>query len=388
MKKLIALLLGISILFGTIGCSKPAETTTTTPEKKEKTVVTLWTGGSDNVKNAWGMLAQEFNTNSQYKDLYELKIEHIASGTGATSLLDRVLAAYKAKENKDGYDIIEVSSAEYKTYIKEGGEDIFQNLDKTKIPNYASLAATVKEGEKHLVPYRGTTVVLAYDSAKVPNPPKTAEELYQWIKDNPGKFTYCTPDSGGSGTSFVITSVYNQLDKEALASSDTKYMEQWDKGFDLLKELHPYMCKSSGKVVYPHKNQGSLDLLANGQIEMTTQWVDMVLTQQKQGTLPESIKMTQITPGFTGELATLAIPAQSTNTDGAHAVLDFVLSSEAQTILLDGMAAFPVIDLKDVKSTNTSKLSAFKLEDFRTQNLGSLTKELNKRWSEQIATLE
>lgn len=385
MKKLLALLLSIAMLLSMSGCTQETNKTET---KKEKTTVTLWTGGSDNVKNAWGMLATEFNTKSKYKDLYELKIEHIASGTGATSLLDRVLAAYKAKEKNAGYDIIEVSSAEYKTYIKEGGEDIFLNLDKSKLPNYKNLATTVKEGEKHLVPYRGTTVVLAYDSNKVKNPPKTAEELYQWIKANPGKFTYCTPDSGGSGTSFVITSVYNQLDKEALLSSDAKWKDQWNKGFDLLKELHPYMYKSSGKVIYPHKNQGSLDLLSNGQIEMTTQWVDMVLTQQKQGTLPESIKMTQIKPGFTGELATIAIPSLSSNTEGAHAVLDFVMSSEAQTILLDGMAAFPVIDLKDVKSTNASKLADFKLEDFRTQNIGSLTKELNKRWNEEIAILE
>ena len=35
--------------------------------------------------------------------------------------------------------------------------------------------------------------VLVYDSAKVPEPPKTIGELVEWIKANPGKFTYSAP---------------------------------------------------------------------------------------------------------------------------------------------------------------------------------------------------
>ena len=42
-------------------------------------------------------------------------------------------------------------------------------------------------------PYRGTTVVLAYASEKVTNPPTTMDELVEWMKENPGRFAYNTP---------------------------------------------------------------------------------------------------------------------------------------------------------------------------------------------------
>lgn len=357
-------------------------------ELSSKSTITLWTGGSDNVKNAWQNLAKEFNASEEYGKDYEMKIEHIASGTGATSLLDRVVAAYKAKEKDAGFDIIEVSTSEYSTYLAEGGNDIFMKIDTSKIPNYPNLKAKMSGGAEHIVPYRGTTVVLAYNEDMVPNPPTTADEMYQWIKDNPGQYSYCTPGSGGSGASFVMTSLYNFLPEEALSSKDEKWMSKWSKGFDFLTELHPYMYKSGGKVVYPHKNQGTLDLLANGQIAMTPAWVDMVLTQLNQGTMPDNIKMTQIRPGFTGELASLAIPASSQNSEGAHKVLDFMLSVKAQEMLLEGMAAFPVIDISKINSENAKKLSKFKLEDFRTSDIGGLSREIAKKWDEVIAILD
>lgn len=391
MKKLLSLLLAILMVLTITGCGSNSGSESTGSDKAapaEKEVVTLWTGGSENVKNTWIKLAEEFNTNSEYKDKYIFKVEHISSGTGATSLLDRLIAQYKANEENDLYDIVEVSSAEYVTYMQEAGKDIFMTLDKSKIPNYSKMTAKMSQGEDQLVPYRGTTVVLAYDSVEIPNPPKTPEELYQWIKDNPGKFAYNTPGSGGAGQSFVVTAVYNLMPKEAMVSKDEKWKADWEKGFDLMKELHPYMYKSGGKVVYPHKNQGALDLLINKQIVMTPAWVDMIISQINQGTMPDTIKMTQLDPGFTGELANLAIPASSKKSDGAHAILDFVLSDAAQTILLDGMGAFPVVDMSGIESKNAEMLSSFKIEDFRAVEIGSLKSELVKKWDEEIATLE
>ena len=92
------------------------------------------------------------------------------------------------------------------------------------------------------------------------------------IKEHPGRFAYNTPSSGGAGGSFVTTSIYNFMDESALTSSDPANKEQWGQGFELLKELHPYMYKSSGKVVYPNKNQGTLDLLANKEVDMIPAW--------------------------------------------------------------------------------------------------------------------
>ena len=47
-------------------------------------------------------------------------------------------------------------------------------------------------------------MLLAYNPNKVPNPPKTLDELLAWIKANPGRFTYNSPKTGGSGGAFVV----------------------------------------------------------------------------------------------------------------------------------------------------------------------------------------
>lgn len=348
--------------------------------------VTIWAEGSDNVRVQLEQQVENFNeTNGEG---YVAKLEFITSGTGAQGLTDRIIAAKKAGQTNTDYDLVEVSDASITGYLEQGGEDLFVPIDTSRLSNYDNLTVTASFRNDLLVPYRGTTVLLAYNSETVANPPTTAEELYQWIKDNPGRFAYNTPGSGGAGSSFVLTSVYNFMDESALTSTDEANVEQWDQGFELLKELHPYMYQSSGKVVYPNKNQGTLDLLANKEIDMTPAWADMVLSQQKQGTMPESIKLVQIEPAFTGNTVCFGIPSIGAQNDAAYAFINYMLSPEAQNIALDSMAAIPVIDFSLLDPELTKTISDLKIESFRVSAIGDLGTQLNEKWDAEIGTLE
>ena len=373
-------LVAASMVFSGCGTNQASETAT------EKETVTLWAGGSDNVKVGMDKIVYAFNE-SEAGEKYELKLQFILSGTGTQSLMDRIVAAKKTDQKDTDYDLILASDADYATYVQEGGEDIFTPYDAANIPNLENVKTQVSDGEGVLVPYRGTTVVLAYDSSKVTNPPKTADELYQWIHDNPGQFAYNTPGSGGAGEAFVQTAIYNFLPEEALSSSDTKWEEQWQSGFDLLAELHPDLYQSGGKVIYPNKNQGTLDLLVNGEVSMIPAWADMLITNLSNGTLPDTVKMTQITPGFTGNVDALAIPSVGSNPEGAQAVMNFMLTEDAQQILLDSMAAIPVIDSSKLSSDNSKYLEGLDISSFRTSSIGALGKSLNERWDQEIGTL-
>lgn len=366
------------------GCSG-AGNTTAQKAGNGKSVVTVWAGGSDNVRVQFEKQIETFNTS---QDKYEAKLEFITSGTGAEGLFDRVVAAKKAGQTKTNFDVIELGGDEVTKYISEGGEDFFVTLDRSKIPNAENLKVESTYRNDLVIPYRGTTVVLAYNSDVVKEPPKTAEELYQWIKDHPGRFAYNTPSSGGAGGSFVVTSIYNYLPEEALTSSDESWKEKWGEGFDLLKELHPYMYQSSGKVVYPNKNQGTLDLLANKEVDMVPAWADMALTQMKQGTLPESIRISQIDPSFTGSPVVLGIPSIGSNEDGAYAFIDYMLSADAQNIALDSMAAIPVIDYSLLDPELTKTIETLKVDSFRMSSLGTLGTELYEEWDKEIGTLQ
>ena len=381
-KKIAAVLLVAAMAVTTLaGCGASSASAA----ENDKTV-TIWAEGSDNVRVQLEQQIENFNeTNGEG---YVAKLEFITSGTGAQGLSDRIIAAKKAGQTNTDYDLVEVSDASITGYLEQGGEDLFVPIDTSRLSNYDNLTVTASFRNDLLVPYRGTTVLLAYNSETVANPPATAEELYQWIKDNPGRFAYNTPGSGGAGSSFVLTSVYNFMDESALTSTDEANVEQWDQGFELLKELHPYMYQSSGKVVYPNKNQGTLDLLANKEIDMTPAWADMVLSQQKQGTMPESIKLVQIDPAFTGNTVCFGVPSIGAQNDAAYAFMDYMLSPEAQNIALESMAAIPVIDFSLLDPELTQTISDLKIESFRVSAIGDLGTQLNERWDAEIGTLE
>jgi putative spermidine/putrescine transport system substrate-binding protein len=376
-KKLLASLLAGSALLA--GCDMLGG-----GEASGATEVTIWADGSDNVRDAYEEVIEAFN-NSEYGEEYQLSMEFIVSGSGGQSLGDRLLAAYQAGEENTEYDLVGINEGSFQTMVSESDEGLFNEIDYSQIPNSENLTVDVRD---HFLPIRGTTVVLAYDSERVENVPTTDEELYEWIRENPGRFSYNDPDTGGAGSAFVRTAVYNYLPEEALTSDDPSWVEEWDEGFALLEELHPYLYQTGGQTVYPNTNQGTLDLLANQEVDMIPAWADMAIEQTLDGRLPETTAITQIEPSFTGDMPGFAAPSiGSANSDAIHAVLDFWISDEAQEILLDSMAAIPLVDSSNFDSESAGMLEGFDVSEFRVSEIGTLGGDLNERWHDEIAPL-
>lgn len=391
-KRLFAILTASALLVGTLaGCggSKDASTGESGGEAGTVKDVQVWATGSDNVRQTFEKLVDDFNANSEYAGTYEAKLNFILSGTGGGTLADQLVAAYKAGQTDTEFDVVDLGDDDLTKILSLTDESILDDLDMSKIPNAEGVTAEPVAAKGKIQPYRGTTVILAYNSETVPEDevPTTMDELVEWIKAHPGRFAYNTPGTGGAGDSFVRTSIYNFIDDEsALMSNDPKWMEQWDEGFAFLKELHPYMYKSGDTVVYPNKNQGTLDLLTQGEIDMCPNWADMVLSQRKAGTVPEKIKITTIEPSFTGSVQGIAVPSYSGNKEGGFAFINYLLSPEAQTILVQDMAAIPLVT-EGVDLTGAEELMSMDVSNFRTQALGDLVTDLNARWDEEIGTL-
>ena len=391
-KRLFAILTASALLVGTLaGCggSKDASTSESGGETGTVKDVQVWATGSDNVRQTFEKLVDDFNANSEYAGTYEAKLNFILSGTGGGTLADQLVAAYKAGQTDTEFDVVDLGDDDLTKILSLTDESVLEDLDMSKIPNAEGVTAEPVAAKGKIQPYRGTTVILAYNSETVPEDevPTTMDELVEWIKAHPGRFAYNTPGTGGAGDSFVRTSIYNFIDDDsALMSSDPKWMEQWDEGFAFLKELHPYMYKSGSSVVYPNKNQGTLDLLTQGEIDMCPNWADMVLSQRKAGTVPEKIKITTIEPSFTGSVQGIAVPSYSGNKEGGFAFIDYLLSPEAQTILVQDMAAIPLVT-EGVDLTGAEELMSMDVSNFRTQALGDRVTDLNARWDEEIGTL-
>ena len=391
-KRLFAILTASALLVGTLaGCggSKDASTSESGGETGTVKDVQVWATGSDNVRQTFEKLVDDFNANSEYAGTYEAKLNFILSGTGGGTLADQLVAAYKAGQTDTEFDVVDLGDDDLTKILSLTDESVLEDLDMSKIPNAEGVTAEPVAAKGKIQPYRGTTVILAYNSETVPEDevPTTMDELVEWIKAHPGRFAYNTPGTGGAGDSFVRNSIYNFIDDDSsLMRYDPNCMEKWDEGFAFLKELHPYMYKSGSSVVYPNKNQGTLDLLTQGEIDMCPNWADMVLSQRKAGTVPEKIKITTIEPSFTGSVQGIAVPSYSGNKEGGFAFIDYLLSPEAQTILVQDMAAIPLVT-EGVDLTGAEELMSMDVSNFRTQALGDLVTDLNARWDEEIGTL-
>jgi putative spermidine/putrescine transport system substrate-binding protein len=346
--------------------------------------INLYSSGSDNVRMAWEEIIAAF---AKTNPGFEVRQQYIASGTGTRSDLTKIIAAYNAKQKDIDVDIMADTDDSQLTQIKtEASLDALAKLDPSAMPNMAGVVKKSVVAPDKAIAFRGTAVYIAYNSDKVPNPPKTEKELHAWIKANPGKFAYNDPGTGGAGGSFVLTTVYNLMPPEALTSPDEKWMAQWDAGLKVLAGLHPFLYKASGKVQYTVKNQGSLDLLADGTIWMCPAWADMVLSAKANGLQPKSIKLQQIDPPLTGNITLCVIPALSKKSAMAMKFLNYVVSVEAQDLLVNKMKAIPVIDNAKLPKATLDLLSGLEVR-FRSSTVGGLGTKLNQRWSQEIATL-
>ena len=220
---------------------------------------------------------------------------------------------------------------------------LWTEITAANVPNLAQVNPAAVELPVRM-PYRGSQVLIAYDSARVANPPKTWADLVAWAKANPGRFTYGRPDKGGSGSNFVVRAIHEANGRDpSMFTLDNfepaKAEEMLAKGFDLLKDLHPH---TFGEGTYPAGNTPALQLLAQGAVDMIPAWSDQALQAIKQGVLPETVKLVQLQDlALCGGFTYSAVPANATNLDGALKLANFLLSVETQTSVVRDLGGFP-----------------------------------------------
>lgn len=354
--------------------------------------VTVWGNGGQEVRDGLQAIADAFNADPEYSKKAKVEVQFVVSGTNEQSLPDRLAAAYKAGQKNTDFDLVVTDDSIISQIQGMTDDDIFEKIDTSKLSNYQNLAFKDNVIGDKFIPYRGTAVYLAYNADAVKEPPKTSDELYQWIKDHPGRFAYCDPSTGGSGYSFVANAIYDQLPEEAMTSSDPKweddYKDVWDKAFNKLSDINQYLYQTGGSVQYPVKNQGALDLLATNEIDMTPAFANMVLSQKAMGTLPDSITLTQIDKPFMGALAGFTIPSIGSDKDAALSVIDFFISNQAQTIDWNTMYATPVVDPSGLENLEHSDwIDQVNMKTLRFLAIGDIATDIRTRWADEIGVL-
>ena len=99
-----------------------------------KPKVTLWTTGSDNVRQLFEKLVADYNARPESTSVVELQF--LMSGAGDQRLADRLAAAKLAGKTNTDFDLIAENGASLSEYVEKANGNIFVPLDFSKIPNY------------------------------------------------------------------------------------------------------------------------------------------------------------------------------------------------------------------------------------------------------------
>lgn len=341
--------------------------------------ITVFISGGDNVRQLWqDSLVPAFNkANPGYSVAVNLDLH----GEHDSQTMAKLTSA--TQQNKDpGFDLVD---AGFITQAASAG--LLIPVSTSSLPALKDVPPkTVEAGGSGGIPYRGSSVLIAYDTKTVTTPPKTLDDVLAWIKANPGKFTYNTPNSGGSGQAFVSTVLDKFVppaDRTKMETSYAKDLEKdWDQGFALLASLNPNVYQ---KGVYPNGNDQILSLLGSGQISMAPVWSDMFITGQKTGQIPPTIRYTQISnPSLTGGAAYLGIPKTSPHQEGALKLANWVLTPEAQVLMVDTLAGYPAIDLAKLPANVQDKFKGTSSNDLRLTYFASMRQDLNNLWAQKV----
>ncbi len=126
----------------------------------------------------------------------------------APEFINKILGEKQAGRDADGsVDLMWVNGENFRT-LRQGElvygpwsrflpNSAYVNWDDASVANDFGTPVDGYES-----PYGKAQFVMIYDSARVPEPPKTVNDLLAWIKANPGQFTYAAPPDF-TGSAFV-----------------------------------------------------------------------------------------------------------------------------------------------------------------------------------------
>lgn len=199
----------------------------------------------------------------------------------------------------------------------------------------------------YVMPMFNSQVAIAYNPARVQNPPRTFDQLVAWASANPRRFGHNGIRGGMSGVGFVFGWLYAYApDQKRLIEGpfDEASLQALTPALQKLKEFNRVATITPG-------NAGTLDALNRGEIDMGPVWMDMFYTWQGEGRLPPTLKLTLLESGLPGQPMYYVIPDKAANLDAARKFVELATSPPVQAKgIVERFNWLPGIDAQHVQA--------------------------------------
>jgi putative spermidine/putrescine transport system substrate-binding protein len=255
----------------------------------------------------------------------------------ATEFINKLMTEKRANKTSGEMDVLWVNGENFKIAKQQ---ELLLGPFTSKLPNFQQFVDTQSDDTKYdfgfptegfEAPWGKVQFVFAYDSNKIANPPRSIDELKEWVKKNPGKFTYPAPPDF-TGSAFVRHVLHeNSQDYNTYLN---KYDEELIKGeadkiWNELNEIEPFLWRE-GKS-YPQSLSQLEQLYKNGEVWMTMGYDEANASNLiKSGEFPATTKTFVLDQGTLSNTHFLAIPYNAPNPNGALVLINELLSPSAQ----------------------------------------------------------
>ncbi|MBN9307832.1 MAG: extracellular solute-binding protein [Devosia sp.] len=315
-----------------------------------------------------------------------LNLVDAGDNAGQTAIAERALAAMQTKTDPQA-DYFETGDWRLPAGAADAG--LYVNMKEAGLSNYSKVNPLAFDGDFSL-PYRGSQVLLAYDTTKLDpaNAPKTFADLVAWIKANPGQFIYNRPDKGGSGGNFVRRAILEANGKDPAKFKVDNYSPEaadaaLNPAWDILKDLAPSLFDNGA---YTSGNTQSVQLLSQSAVTMIPAWSDQAIQAINTGVLPETTGLVQLQDlALPGGFSRSVVLANGANKDAALKLADFILTEEIQSAVLSELGGFPGVAWDYVNQDLREKYKDVIPTTIPTFPGGDWEKAINDGWYRNVA---
>lgn len=239
-------------------------------------------------------------------------------------------------------------------------------------------------------PWAMFQMVFEYDSATLPEPPRSLDALRVWIADNPGRFTYPQPPDF-LGTSFLKQALYGVLDDPSVLmgpASEVDYDAVTAPLWAFLDEITPNLWRQGR--AYPANEPALGQLLADGEIDIAFSFnPGRASGAIADGELQDSVRTFVFEEGTLANSSYLSIPYNAANIEGALVLANLILDPEIQARAQDPdtLGFQTVLGLHLLEEADRARFDALELgiATLAPDEMGTGVPEPHPDWMTRVA---
>ena len=388
-----AAFLAASVLGATAG-PDPADWKAVLAEAKGETVYFNAWGGAENI-NAYLEWAAD-----EVRERFGVTLVHVKLDDTAKAVSTVVAEKAAGRDQGGSIDLVWINGENFASMKTQGlllspgwAERLpnWRYVDADNQPTIRTDFTIPVEGLQS--PWGMAKLVFFHDTARTEpaSMPKSADELLEWAKAHPGRFTYPQPPD------FVGSSFLKQVLSETIADRsllakpvDEATFETVAKPlFDWLDAINPLLWRSGR--AFPQNYPAMKQLLADSEVDIIFAFNPSEASSAiAAGELPDTVRSFAFPAGTLANTHFVAIPYNANAAAGALVVADFLLSPEAQAHKQDpSVWGDPtVLAMDKLDSGDRARFEALKLgvATLPPDQLGPALDEPHPSWMDRIET--